>query len=227
MKKLLAGAAISLLLGGCGGAPSGTTTGTPKPAVSSTAKISATPTAMATLTPSPGATATPNATGSPTASADWQEFKAPDGSFEILMPGKPNVVDKDGQLVVVSTLGDTDHKLGLVKHNKKTGIKDVKDLSEEAVGAIIKEMEADGSKVTKHDTGNVQGHPALNLVVTMADKTVGDMVMVFTDDHMYQLMTLRPEKSTPFKEADETKFATSFKLHEKAGGKEKEKDKDE
>ncbi|CAN0508368.1 unnamed protein product [Phaeothamnion confervicola] len=154
---------------------------------------------------------TPGESATPGATAEWKEYTPKDGSFTVMLPGTPKVDEADGKIRVGA--GVDDKHAFVVSKDVMTELP--KDFSEEVSKKIIETMEKDGTKVQKHAAITVQGHPALNLVMLSKDKDEVEMVQIVVGKTLYQLLSIRSAGSEPFKEGDEKKFASSFKINEK------------
>ena len=140
---------------------------------------------------------------------EWKEFKAEDGSFSVMLPGEVEVDKADPKMLKVAGKLDEKHAFMVSKNEMAPPLTKFTD---EAVKGIIDSMEKDGSKVTKHQTMEAQGHPALNLVIVAKDKTEMEMVQILAGKHLYQLLSIKMPGAEPFGKADEEKFGASFKI---------------
>jgi hypothetical protein len=155
---------------------------------------------------------------SSSAQLEWLEFGPKDGSFKVLLPGKPTEhkksIKQDGNKVevllfeVAAGPGSGKFVVGYSEFPEasiKPGTED-KRLDNARDGAVAGVK----GKLLRQEMLFVHGHPGRELLIKIDDKSMVIMRLYAVKNRLYQLVVVGSEELVTGRDAE--KFLTSFKL---------------
>ena len=143
----------------------------------------------------------------------WQQYQEEDGTFNVTLPVAPKVEhDPKTGMISVMALMPGERGLALLRHQLDEPLTEEELHSKTFMPTFIATLEkgSDPLKVKHYDQFAFRGFPAISLLATNSNSQIFDMLCVFTGNHIYQLMTVRPENSEDFDDNTISQFVQSF-----------------